>query len=75
MYLSSTLILESTEPGDLVVDIWNGVGNSMESALLLGRKFVGIELENDYFQQTGRRAEDTERKLKIEYKNDLSLAA
>ena len=33
MYLTSTLILESTKSGDLVVDIWNGVGNTMDSAL------------------------------------------
>lgn len=75
MYLSSTLILESTQPDDLVVDIWNGVGNTMESALLLGRKYVGVELENDYFQQTCRRVKDTERFLNIEPGNDLKQAA
>jgi len=75
MYLSSTLILESSQPGDLVVDIWNGVGNTMDSALLLGRKYVGVELENDYFQQTCRRAEDTERKLRIETEIDIKQAA
>lgn len=60
LYLTSTLILESTRPGDLVADIWSGVGNTMDSALLLGRKYVGVELEEDYFKQSCRRAEETE---------------
>ncbi len=75
MYLTSTLILESTQPGDLVVDIWNGVGNTMDSALLLGRQYIGVELENDYFQQTCRRAEDTEKILSINSGDSLNQAA
>jgi len=55
MYLTSVLILESTRPGDLVVDIWNGVGNTMESALLLQRDYVGIEKEEKYVRQSQRR--------------------
>lgn len=64
IYLTSTLILESTQPGDLVVDIWNGVGNTMTSALLLGRKYVGIELNKDYYDQTCRRIQLTEEMLR-----------
>lgn len=75
LYLTSILILESTKPDDLVVDIWNGVGNTMDSALLLGRKYVGIELENDYFQQSCRRANETERKLRTDGDNELLQAA
>ena len=74
-YLTSTFILESTRPGDLVVDIWNGVGNTMVSTLLLNRKYVGIELENDYFQQTCRRIQMTKDRLRIDNKEDLSQAA
>lgn len=54
-YLTMTLILESTKQGDLVVDIWNGVGGTMESALALNRDYIGIELEENYFRQTQRR--------------------
>ena len=54
-YLTMTLILESTEPGDLVVDIWNGVGGTMESSLCLKRYYVGVEKEKNYFRQTQRR--------------------
>jgi len=55
LYLTSVLILESSKPGDLCVDVWNGVGNTMESALLLQRDFVGIEKEENYFIQSQRR--------------------
>ena len=54
-YLTMTLILESTKKGDLVVDIWNGVGGTMESSLNLQRDYIGIELEENYFRQTQRR--------------------
>lgn len=75
IYLTSTLILESTRPGDLVVDIWGGVGNTMTSSLLLGRKYVGVELEDDYYQQSCRRAEETEKMFRINPDQDLSQAA
>jgi len=75
LYLTSVLILESTRPEDLVVDIWSGVGNTMDSALLLGRKYVGIELENDYFQQACRRAKNTERIIRLNNNEDLAQAA
>ena len=68
LYLTSTLVLESTRPGDLVVDIWNGVGNTMESSLLLQRDYIGIEKEENYFRQTQRRLqiiESRDSKLKI----------
>ena len=74
IYLTSTLILESTQPGDLVVDIWNGVGNTMTSALLLGRKYVGIELSKEYYDQTCRRIQLTEEMLKGT-ENELKQAA
>jgi DNA modification methylase len=54
-YLTMTLILESTEPGDLVVDIWNGVGGTMESSLCLKRDYIGVEQEENYIRQTQRR--------------------
>jgi DNA modification methylase len=54
-YLTMTLIMESTKPGDLVVDIWNGVGGTMESSLVLKRDYIGVELEENYFRQTQRR--------------------
>ena len=62
-YLTMTLILESTKPGDLVVDIWNGVGGTMESSLCLKRDYLGIELEENYIRQTQRRLQILESNL------------
>lgn len=72
LYLTSTLILESTQPGDLVVDIWGGVGGTMESSLLLQRDFIGIEKEVNYFNQSQRRLQILEPDLKeFRIGNDL----
>lgn len=60
IYLTSVLILESTKPGDLVADIWGGVGNTMTSALLLGRDYIGVEKEEGYYKQSQRRLMMTE---------------
>lgn len=60
IYLTSTLILEGSKPGDVILDIWNGVGNSMLSSLLLGRKYVGIEIEENYYNQTIKKVVDAE---------------
>ncbi|WP_284462993.1 DNA modification methylase [Chryseobacterium sp.] len=59
--LTATLVLESTQPGDTVLDIWNGVGNTMLSSLLLGRKYVGIEIEEKYFKQTVEKVQEVEK--------------
>lgn len=66
IYLTSTFILASTKPGDLCVDIWNGVGNTMVSALLLQREYVGIEKEENYYHQTVNRLIETETMIEQE---------
>lgn len=57
--LAAYFILQSTNTTDknVVCDIWNGVGNTMNAALLLNRKYIGVELENGYYNQTVRKAE------------------
>lgn len=74
LYLTSVLILESSKPGDLCVDIWNGVGNTMESALLLQRDYVGIEKEENYFIQSQRRLQMIETDLSKE-NSEIQMAA
>lgn len=61
VYLTGVLTLAATEPGDLVMDIWNGVGNSMMSSLLLGRKYIGIEIEQEYYDQSIAKAFQVEK--------------
>ena len=44
------VILSSTEPGDIVLDPFFGSGTTGAVAKRLGRKFVGIEREEEYAQ-------------------------
>ena len=43
------LITIASNPGDLVLDPFMGVGSSGAAALELGRRFAGMELDPDYF--------------------------
>ena len=46
--LMSYLTVLGSRPGDLVLDPFCGSGTTCLAALLLGRKFVGIEIEKEY---------------------------
>jgi DNA modification methylase len=48
-------ILESSKEGDVCCDFYNGVGNTMTASLLTNRKYIGVEMEKDYYEQTCRR--------------------
>jgi len=41
-----------TNPGDIVLDPFNGIGSSGYVALKTGRRYVGIELKKSYFDQS-----------------------
>ena len=56
VYLTGVLTLEGSQKGDYIMDIWNGVGNTMMSSLLLDRKHIGIEIEEKYFHQSIKKA-------------------
>jgi DNA modification methylase len=40
-----------SNPGDVVFDPFNGIGSTGYTALQLGRKYIGIELKKEYFDQ------------------------
>jgi len=40
-----------TNPGDVVLDPFMGIGSTGYSAIQMGRKFVGIELKDSYYRQ------------------------
>jgi site-specific DNA-methyltransferase (adenine-specific) len=42
------IILSSSNPGDIVVDPFNGSGTTVVAAALLGRKYVGIDQSAEY---------------------------
>lgn len=46
------IISASTRPGDLVADFFMGSGATIKAALQLGRRAVGVELEEERFLQT-----------------------
>jgi DNA modification methylase len=51
------LVEWATQPGDLVLDPFMGVGSTGVAALELGRRFVGIELDETYVEAARRRVD------------------
>lgn len=41
--------------GDVVLDPFMGSGSTGESAIVQGRKFVGVEINDDYFETAKNR--------------------
>ncbi|MEO0150712.1 MAG: site-specific DNA-methyltransferase [candidate division WOR-3 bacterium] len=48
--LLARVILSSSDPGDIILDFFLGSGTTIAVAQKLGRKWIGIEMEN-YFQE------------------------
>lgn len=55
------LIQKYTKPDDLILDPFMGSGTTGVAALQLGRRFVGIELDSNYFQVAVKRIADAHR--------------
>lgn len=55
--LVERLVLCMTQPGDLVVDPYMGVGSSAAAALMHGRRAAGAEIEPAYYEVGKQRAE------------------
>jgi len=43
-----------TNPGDIVLSPFAGIGSEGFAALQMGRKFIGAELKASYYQQAAR---------------------
>jgi DNA modification methylase len=50
-------ILQTSCPGDVVLDVFSGSGTTGEAALLLGRKYVGYEFNPNFNQGQKNRLE------------------
>ena len=55
-------ILQTTKPGDIVLDLFSGSGTTGEVALLLGRKYIGYELNPSYNTLQVARLDDAVKK-------------
>ncbi len=64
--LLAKLILASSNPNDLVLDPFLGSGTSSVAAKKLGRRFIGIESEEEYALLAERRLELAERDRTIQ---------
>jgi DNA modification methylase len=51
------LVRSFTLPGELVFDPFAGSGSSCAAALLTGRKYLGVEMDSEYFQHASARLE------------------
>ncbi len=50
-----------TNPGDVVLSPFAGIGSEGHVALQMGRKFVGVELKESYYRQAARNLENAMR--------------
>lgn len=53
----------ASNEGDLVYDPFMGVGSTGVASLELGRRFIGVEIDEEYFKATERRLESVQVKL------------
>lgn len=64
--LLAKLILASSDPGDLVLDPFLGSGSTAAAAKKLGRRFCGIEREEEYCALAQKRLEMAEEDARIQ---------
>lgn len=58
-------IADFTAPGDLILDPYMGSGTTGVAALELGRRFIGIEIDEKYFKIACRRIENVQRQPRL----------
>jgi site-specific DNA-methyltransferase (adenine-specific) len=56
--LLDRVVRAASEPGDLVLDPFNGSGTTGIAAALLGRRYIGVDLEPKYLRLTTKRFKD-----------------
>lgn len=68
-------LLASTNEGDIILDPFNGSGSTGVAALKLGRKYVGVEMSQEYLNLTIKRIEDefTNPRFRLAAEQALSL--
>ena len=56
-YLLERIIFASTEEGQVILDPFCGSGTTGVEAVRYGRKFIGIDVSEDYFEVCKKRLE------------------
>jgi site-specific DNA-methyltransferase (adenine-specific) len=64
--LLERILLASTNEGDVVLDPFNGSGSTGVAVLGLGRKYIGIEISEEYLDLTINRLDDELRSPKFQ---------
>ena len=59
------IISIASNPNDIVLDCFNGVGSTGEAALSLGRKYIGVEIDPKYYDATQKRLNKFGSKLNL----------
>ncbi|MBF0398161.1 MAG: site-specific DNA-methyltransferase [Desulfobacterales bacterium] len=68
--LLKRIILSSTKEGDLTLDPFCGSSTTGIASLLLNRKYVGIDLEEEYLELSKKRIEQSKIEKKMKCKKD-----
>ena len=61
------LVLTYSNPGDVVLDCFMGSGTTGEAAVRLGRKFIGIEKNREFYEVACRRIEEVQRRRSVRF--------
>lgn len=56
-YLLERIILASTEEGQVILDLFCGSGTTGVEAVKYGRKFIGIDVSEEYMEISKKRLE------------------
>ena len=69
-------ILQTSRPGDIVMDLFSGTGTTGSVAIMLGRQYVGYELNPNHNDIQKRRLDDAIKTFnEAQMPNNLSQAA
>lgn len=61
--LMEWIVAESTKQGETVVDLFMGSGTAGVACINTGRNFIGIELDDKFFESAKQRIEEAQRKI------------
>jgi len=65
LQLLDRIVLASTRPGDIVLDPFNGSGTTGIAAYREDRKYIGVELEEEYLKVSIKRFKDTSQEANL----------